>query len=422
MRGVGSASPIRADRGIRRVMFVLQTTAIGGMESHCIDLASEYVRRDIEVRAVVPGDESLDLLEERFRAVGVAVHRMDTDARRGRLMQMRQLTGFITCAKVFAPDVVHVQTGGATGGAAVIAIARLIGAAAVITEHDVPDERPSLRSRASRYVLDRTAHAVIAVSRRNARLRSSRIKPTEDRFAVVLNGVPLPDAVESTRRENRVAVRAQLAIDERSIVLGSVVRLAEGKGLRDLLRAVAILWDQGAECELVLVGDGPLRAELEALCAALGIADHVHFAGNQRDPGRYVDAFDAFVLAVPAGSMSIALLEAMARGVAPVITFCGPEEAVCAGETGLCAPPEDPAGLATTLAPLVRDRELRRRLGAAAAAHVRTHYSVARVADDVLDIYAAGREGTLPTRLSAYAPVDPRPGDRLMRPASARGA
>jgi len=393
-------------------MFVLQTTAIGGMESHCIDLAGEYVRRDIKVLAVVPGAAGFDPLEERFRAVGVAVHRMDTDARRGRLMQTRQLARFITRARDFAPDVVHVQTGGATGGTAVVAIARLIGAVAIMTEHDVPDERPSLRTQASRYVLDRMTHALIAVSRRNARLRSSRIKPIEDRFAVVLNGVPLPDIDEATQRGNRVAVRKELGIDDGRVVLGSVVRLAEGKGLRDLVHAFAILCTEGTECDLLLVGDGPLRAELGALCATLGVAEHVYFAGSQRQPGRFVDAFDAFVLAVPAGSMSIALLEAMARGAPPVITFCGPEEAVCDGETGSCAPPEDPVGLAATLGPLVRDRPRRERLGKAAAAHIRAHYSVARVADDVLDIYAGARHGTLPARLSAQAAVDPRPGDR----------
>lgn len=410
---LGSAIPLRADRGIQRVMFVLQTTTVGGMESHCIDLAGEYVRRGIAVLAVVPGATGFDLLEERFRAVGVGVHRMDTDARRGRVRQTEQLVRFVLGARSFHPDVVHVQTGGATGGTAIVAIARLIGAVAVITEHDVPDERPSLRVRTSRYALDRATHALIAVSRRNAGLRSSRIKPIEERFAVVLNGVPLPEVDEATQRENRVAVRAQFGIEERRVVLGSVVRLAEGKGLRDLLQAVALLSGTRSQCDLMLVGDGPLRAELEALCTTLGIADHVHFAGNQRQPGRFVDAFDAFVLAVPAGSMSIALLEAMARGVAPVITFCGPEEAVCAGETGLCAPPEDPAGLAATLAPLVQDEVLRERLGKAAAAHVRDHYSVARVADDILDIYSGAQEGRLPRRLSADAPVDARPGDRV---------
>lgn len=413
MPALANATAFRSDRGIKRVMFVLQTTAIGGMESHCIDLAGEYVRRGITMLAVVPGAEAFDVLEERFRAVGAAVHRMDTDARRGRSRQAQQLARFILRARSFHPDVVHVQTGGATGGTAIVAIARLIGAVSVITEHDVPDERPSLRARTSRYALDRATHALIAVSRRNARLRSSRIKPIGERFTVVLNGVPLPELDEATRRENRRAVREQFGVDERRVVLGSIVRLAEGKGLRDLLHAVAFMWAEQAECELLLVGDGPLRSELEALCTTLGIADHVHFAGNQRQPGRFIDAFDAFVLAVPAGSMSIALLEAMAHGVAPVITFCGPEEAVCAGETGLCAPPEDPAGLAATLATLVRDRDLRERLGKAAAAHVRDHYSVARVADDILDIYSSARERGFPRRLSADAPADARPGDRV---------
>jgi len=93
---------------------------------------------------------------------------------------------------------------------------------------------------------------------------------------------------------------------------------------------------------------------LEALVDSLRVADVVHFAGNQRQPGRFLDAFDVFVLAVPEGSMSIALLEAMARGVASLITFCGPEEAIRPDETGVCGPPNDPVGLAAALAPIVQ--------------------------------------------------------------------
>jgi glycosyltransferase involved in cell wall biosynthesis len=400
-------------RAIKRVIFVLQSTAIGGMESHCVDLAREYQRRGIAVLAVVPRNQALDALAERFRAAGVGVERLSTDARDGRIGQIRQLADFVRCSARFHPDVVHVQTGGATGGTAVIVAARLMGTTAVITEHDVPGERPTRSAQASRFVLDRLAHAVVAVSRRNANLRTARIPPIQSRFAVVLNGVPLPALDEATRITNRESVRAALGIPESQVVLGSVVRLADGKGLHDLLNAIAKLKDDGVSCDLLLVGDGPLRAELETMCDTIGIGDRVHFAGNQPDPGRLVDAFDAFVLAVPAGSMSIALLEAMARGVPPAITFCGPEEAVRPLETGVCATPNDPIGLARALASLVRDPKLRTRLGSAAAAHVRRHYSVARVADDLLDIYEGGRHGALPSPLAASAPFDPKPGDRM---------
>ena len=125
------------------------------------------------------------------------------------------------------------------------------------------------------------------------------------------------------------------------------------------------------------------------------------FAGHQRQPIRYLDAMDAFVLAVPAGSMSIALLEAMAHGLPSVITFCGPEEAVVDGDTGLCAPPEDPDGLALALRSLTQDPDLRLRLGRNGAAYVRARFSSERVADDLLAVYNLRNTGSIPSQLIA---------------------
>jgi glycosyltransferase involved in cell wall biosynthesis len=261
--------------------------------------------------------------------------------------------------------------------------------------------------------MDRWSHALVAVSRRNAKLRMAEIGAVADRFAVVLNGVPVRDDPAPLKQRQRQSVRATYGIDERAVLIGSVVRLVEGKGLDDLLRAFAVVVRREPAAELVLVGDGPLRATLEALVAELAIGERVHFVGRQDDPRPFLDAMDVFALAVPAGTMSIALLEAMGRGVAPIITFCGPEEAVIDDVTGLGAPPNDPGGLADVLLRAVRDAPLRARLAAAAQAHVVRHFSVQRVARDLLDVYHGAQVGTLPLSLRFDAPPNPRPGDRV---------
>lgn len=402
---------------MHRVMFVLQTTAIGGMESHVVDLAAELTRRAVQVQAVIPSADRFDPLVVRFSSAGAEVARVDTDGRNGRPAQLRQLLSLRRRMTAWRPDVVHLHLGGATGGTAVVALARLAGAVAVVTEHDVPTGRPAGLTRASRLLLDRWAHVLIAISRRNAALRIAGIRPRLDRFAVVLNGVPIPHVDDDVRSRNRREVRAEQHIGSSRTVVGSVVRLANGKGLPDLIRAFASVHSSSPNCDLLLVGDGPLRSELEALADSFGIADVVHFAGNQREPGRFLDAFDVFALAVPEGSGSIAVLEAMARGVPSLITFGGPEEAIRPNDSGVWGPPNDPEGLAAALAPLVENAELRARFGRAAAAHVQRHYSVSRVADDLLELYSFARRGVA-VGLRADAPADARPGDRA-RPASA---
>ncbi len=392
-------------RSPRRIVLVMQTVAIGGMETHAVDLAAEYVSRGIAVLAVVPEGPDFNPLAERFDAAGAAVSRLNTDARAGRARQLRGIVRLASALRSFGPQAVHVHTGGATGGLAPAAVARLTTRATVgITEHDVPGEQPGRPQKLARALLDRMCHLVVAVSRRNAAIRDARLPVRSRSFAVVLNGVPI-SAVEP----RDPSLREQQGLNHDDVVIGSLVRLAEGKGLETLLAAFAALRKQYA-CKLLLVGDGPLRGELEAAATHLGIREDVVFAGQRAQPRPFLLSMDVFCLAVPAGSMSIALLEAMALGLPPVITFGGPEEAVIDEETGLLAEPSNPAALAAALARLASDAALRRRLGAAAGEHVRVNFSTARVADDLLEAFATARAGRLVPRLRADAPPDRHPG------------
>lgn len=390
-------------REVQRVVVVLQSTAVGGMEAHVGYLAGELRRRGLDVAVVVPEAQIFDQLAASISAAGATVMRLDTDARRGRAHQVRSTIRLLRLLRDHGADVVHLHTGGATGGLIVVLASRLgSSATVVVTEHDVPEETPRGWDRWTRTLMDSMLHCLVAVSRRNAALRLERQGVRSRHFASILNGVPTPLVTDAERDANRRDVRRLLGIANASVVVGSVVRLAPGKGLHDLIRAFGQV--QWKDAKLVLVGDGPLRKELVLLARELGVADRVRFAGHQQIPARFVDAMDVFVLAVPAGSMSIALLEAMTRGIPPVITFCGPEEAVVDERTGLCAPPNDPTALAATLDRLSCDADMRQRLGAAAATYVREQFSTERVTDDLIAVYGLRRMGSLPDRLKVSLP------------------
>jgi glycosyltransferase involved in cell wall biosynthesis len=414
--------PARRADTIKRVLLVVHANAgggIGGMETLCVDLGLELRARNIDVAAVVPEEVWADPLVERFHAAGARVIRLDTDPFigrlhpvHGRLAQARRLARLWHLLRLWQPDVVHLHVPCAPAGLGVLALARAAGATTVVEEHNVPWPDPSLRIRCSADIVNRLAHVTLSVSRYNAALRTERIGDIPDRHAAVLNGIPVCRVSPKTRQANRVHARERLGIGCEDVVIGCLVRLVEGKGLHDLLRAFALVREEHP-CRLLLVGDGPLRAELELQASELGVADWVHFAGQQQEPPPFLDAMDIFALAVPAGSMSIALLEAMARGLPPVITFCGPEEAVINGETGLCAPPNHPAGLAATLTRLVADPVLRARLAKNAAEHVAQNFSIARVTDDYLELYHTAQSGQVPDRMRADAPPNPQPGMRI---------
>jgi glycosyltransferase involved in cell wall biosynthesis len=128
---------------------------------------------------------------------------------------------------------------------------------------------------------------------------------------------------------------------------------------------------------VVIVGEGPERARLEAQAAHLGLAEQVHFVGHQQDVRPWLAAFDVCVLSSDWEGMSNAILEAMAAGLPVVATAVGgTPEVVVDGVTGFLVPPRDPQALADAILRLLRDPDLRRRMGEAGRAHVTEHFSV----------------------------------------------
>jgi glycosyltransferase involved in cell wall biosynthesis len=130
----------------------------------------------------------------------------------------------------------------------------------------------------------------------------------------------------------------------------------------------------------VIVGDGPLRGELEALSVELVVRDRVILTGWLEEPRALFGTFDVLAQASRYESFPLALLEAMHAGTPIVATSVGGvPEMLEHGRTGLVVPPEHPDALAAALERLLGDPELRRRLGV----HAR-EVAVARFGTDVM--------------------------------------
>jgi phosphatidylinositol alpha-1,6-mannosyltransferase len=154
------------------------------------------------------------------------------------------------------------------------------------------------------------------------------------------------------------------------------------KGHDVLMRSLAIVRERVPEVQWVVIGDGPLRGELEALSRAEGVADAVRFLGSVSDEERDAWLRRCDLLAMPsrlpgdgkAGEgFGIAYLEAAAYGK-PVVAgnVGGPLDAVVDGESGLLVDPTDPLAVADAITRLLQDRALAHRLGDAAAQRARS--------------------------------------------------
>ena len=167
------------------------------------------------------------------------------------------------------------------------------------------------------------------------------------RFAVVPNGVTPPAIRPEARNEKRDALN--LASD--APLLLSVGRLAPEKRVDVLLHAAACLRDRNlspplSDYKLALVGDGQVRAQMESLASELRLTDRVIFAGSQprESLGDWYAAGDLFLLASPAETQGIVLIEAMAAGLPCIAANSGgPVELITSDHDGLLVPLEPTA-------------------------------------------------------------------------------
>ena len=196
------------------------------------------------------------------------------------------------------------------------------------------------------------------------------------RTAVVVNGVD----VEDVRR--RALLPPAVDLPEEPFVVASG-RLTRQKGFDLLLEAHARALDRGAPPHSVVVlGDGPDRAALEARARELGVADSFRMPGHLAEPHAVVARADLFALPSRWEGLGLSLVEAMACGTPLLAADCvsGPGEVLDRGRYGRLLPPEDVDALADALVDHLRDPEPLRAAAAAAGATVGQRFDAAAAA------------------------------------------
>jgi glycosyltransferase involved in cell wall biosynthesis len=236
----------------------------------------------------------------------------------------------------------------------------------------------------------RGRRAQIALDNATVRLCFTVVAVSEaTRTSLLRQGYPAERVITVYNGIETAAPVVPLRLAQGPTVL-EVARLAEVKGQRTLLAAVARL-----NATAVLVGrdlerHGAYERELGAEAERLGMRDRVVFAGYRNDVPALIAGCDVFCLPSTAEGLPLVILEAMAQGK-PVVASSvgGTPELVVHGETGLLVPPADIDALCGALAALLTDGERARRLGEAGADRVRTKFNAATMAKNILRIYGA---------------------------------
>lgn len=344
-----------------RILYLIKGLGRGGAEL-LVASAARLVDRSrftAEVAYLLPWK---DALVGELRDAGIPVHCVDGlhggrwIPRIARLLHARRI------------DLLHVHSPYVAIGARAVARHRPL----VYTEHNVW-ERYDVATRWANLLTYPLNDHVFAVSNRVGE---------SIRYPRLLKWLPMPP-VETLYHGPEVGgeadhaeaaeVREELGIPLSAPVVGTVANLKAHKGYRTLLEAARVVRRSIPDVRFVVVGRGPMEAELRRYAHELSLDGNVVFTGFRDDPLHVATAFDAFALASTYEGLSIALIEAMALGKASVVTRVGGlPEVLRDGQEGFLVPARDPAALADRLVALLRDEPLRTRMGAAAVLRART--------------------------------------------------
>lgn len=216
-----------------------------------------------------------------------------------------------------------------------------------------------------------------------------------DRIEVVHDGVPV-GTIDKTPVSD---IHKALWLPHGSPIVGNVAALVPHKGQKDLIAAAAKVVRAVPDARFVILGEGELRPALEQQVKSLGLDRHVFLPGFRQDVLSLQKSFDIFVMSSLTEGLGSAMLDALACGTPVIGTRAGGiPEAIEHGRTGLLVKPHHPDELAAAIVRLLKDPDLRARLGAAGRAHVETAFSVERMVEGTLAVYrsrlAARQPGT----------------------------
>lgn len=355
-----------------KVLVVLDSLSFGGAENMAATLVRVATTADLQVDVVSLGPPTgssavwLPVLE----AMGARVRFLSIP----RLVHPGAVPTLARAVRQSGCDVVHAHL--AYSITLATPAARLVGRRTVCTFHNLPTShggRDALREHLSVRVADRSA-GVVCVSRASLDGFAGRYRLDPARWGVLPNGIDL-----SRYAPGADPLPADLGVPPGVPVVTLVAHMRPPKGQADAVQAWPQVLGQSPDARLLLVGDGPIAADLRAQARALDVQDRVVFAGLRTDVAAIVRASTLALLPTYEEALPTALIEAAACGVPAVSTRVGGvPEVVDEGTTGLLVAPGDPGALASAVLELLSDPDRRRQMGLAARARAEEHFDADR--------------------------------------------
>ncbi len=261
----------------------------------------------------------------------------------------------------------------------------------ITTEHD-PFPLPFFKDLIKKHFLKKISK-IVTVSDNNAKLLKQLYPNHSKKISVIHNGLDLewwhsqllrfPNQDRKEIKENIFQAR------EDSLILITIAALHERKGLRYLIEAMHKITAKFPNTKLAIVGEGPEENELRKLVEKLEMENHVELLGRRKETPKLLKSSDVFVLPSRREAFGMVNLEAMVTGLPVVATKVGGiPEIIENGKNGFLVEPENSDALAEKILKLIKDPELRNKIGEAGYKTVVEKFDAEKMAQQYEKIYA----------------------------------
>ena len=374
-----------------RIAHVLEATA-GGTRQYLMDVCLGLPGERFAQTAVVSCERSPAFRNdiETLQQAGVAVHEVPMTREVSPLRDLRALLALRRYFRAHQFDIIHCHSSKAGMLGRIAAWLARSRAVRIYSPHAFAFQMDEgwLRRATYRFLewgAGRITHLLIcmAPSERELAVRARIIAP--GRALVVPTGV---DVRRFHPGADCSALREELGISRQHRLVGAVGSLVPQKGHRFLVEAAAMVIEQMPHTSFIIAGDGPLRDELQARVAELGLGRRFQLLGMRDDVPRVLSSLDLFVMPSLWEGLPYALLEAMAVGVPVVATrIPGLVDLVEQARTGWLAPARSAEGLAEAILRALNDPGLSAMMAETARARILAEHTRERMLEQLAAVY-----------------------------------
>ena len=258
----------------------------------------------------------------------------------------------------------------------------------IYTEH-ARDVAPNIKVRIMDKILSYMTDRIVVVAEflKQNLVKKEWIDPVS--IAIIYNGI---DGDEFIREFDRDAIFKELNIALAAKIIGIVARLDSIKNHRCLIKAMKKISSRLPDVILLVIGDGPLRGELEELAAAEQLQKNILFLGTRNDIPQLLSMLDVFVLCSLSEGLPLTILEAMAAGKSIVATAVGGiPEVIDDGVDGIIVPSDDSDRLAGAISELLHDEGKRHDMGAKARIKFQEKFTIQDMVKKYEELYEGGK-------------------------------